>query len=516
MRKIKKNLANKKVDIVLIQETKKVVVITNLVRSMWPSDCFEFMSIDAKGRARGLLCIWNPEQSWSKCRVEGWAGFKCLMKLKTLKLALKQWNGEVFGKVETRLKNVEDEAHALDLLAEERSLLGSEINSRNYLSSILVNGSIIEEPMEIRAKVKAHFMSAQVVEQLEAKFIEEEIRNVIKRCEGNKAPRPDGFNMAFFKKCWGIVKSDVLQFMMDFHQNASFVGGINSSFIALILKSNSPSCLNDYRPISLIGSMYKLLAKVLLDKLKLIMPKIIGEVQSSFLGGRNILDGVLIPNEIVNGWRKSNSKGLVLKLGFEKAYDSINWEFLFSMLLNFGFGDNWVRWIRACVSSAKIFVLVNGSPTSKFSPQRAEWVEVVNIKRILGCFEILSGLKINYHKSVICGIGVDDGLLHEFANRLNCLHQKLPLKYLGMRLGANPGRKSTWKPILDKCMQKLASWKRRLLSFARRLTLIKYVMSSLPIYYLSLFKIPVGVAKEIEKMQSAFLWGGSDLKRKVH
>lgn len=146
----------------------------------------------------------------------------------------------------------------------------------------------------------------------------------------------------------------------------------------------------------------------------------------------------------------------------------------------------------------------------------AEWVEVVNIKRILRCFEILSSLKINYHKSVICGIGVDDGLLHEFANRLNCLHQKLLLKYLGMRLGANPGRKSTWKPVLDKCKQKLASWKRRLFSFARRLTLIKSVKSSLPICYLSLFRIPVGVAKEIEKMQSAFLWGGSDLRRKLH
>lgn len=141
---------------------------------------------------------------------------------------------------------------------------------------------------------------------------------------------------------------------------------------------------------------------------------------------------------------------------------------------------------------------------------------MVTIKHILRCFEILSGLKIDYHKSVIEGIGVEEVLLQSFASRLNCAHQRLPFKYLGLPLGANPGRLSTWKPVLDKFKQKLSTWKRRLLSFAGRLTLIKSVMCNLPIYYLSLLKIPVGVAKAIEKIQANFLWGRSDLRRKVH
>lgn len=85
-----------------------------------------------------------------------------------------------------------------------------------------------------------------------------------------------------------------------------------------------------------------------------------------------------------------------------------------------------------------------------------------------------------------------------------------------MPLGANPGRKSTWSPVLGKLKKRLSTWRRIVLSFPRRLTLIKSVMTNLPIYYLSLFKIPVGMAKEIEKIQSAFLWGRSDLRRKVH
>lgn len=215
---------------------------------------------------------------------------------------------------------------------------------------------------------------------------------------------------------------------------------------------------------------------------------------------------------MIDGWKTSNRKGLVVKLDFEKAYDSVNWEFLFSMLSNFGFGEKRVSWMRTCVTSTKISVLVNGSPTSEFSPQRglrqgdplfnivakglnillcrakelgfikgaevgcngiivshlqftddtilfceADWVEVVNLKRILRCFEVLSGLKINYHKSVICGVGVDDRLMQAFATSFNCLQQKLPLKYLGMPLGANPGRKSTWAPVLDKFKKKLST-----------------------------------------------------------
>ncbi|XP_028052004.1 uncharacterized protein LOC114256537 [Camellia sinensis] len=302
------------------------------------------------------------------------------------------WNVKVFGKVENKLKCIEEEAHALDLLAEDRPLLPTEIlrrkeirgdvwrlskmlewiwlqksrvnwalkgdkntryfhimacsrNSRNSLCFVVVNGTMLEDPMEIKAEVKAHFLKhfsedwkvrpkffghfktiggPQVVEQLEAEFTEEEISSVIKTCNGNKALGPDGFNMAFFKKCWKIVKFDVLHFMREFHQNASLVGGIISSFIVLIPKNDSPSCLEEYRLISLIGSMYKILAKVLSNRMKQVMPKIISEVQSAFLGGRNIMDEILIANEIVDGWKRSNKKGLVLKLDFEKAYDSIN------------------------------------------------------------------------------------------------------------------------------------------------------------------------------------------------
>ncbi|XP_028058453.1 uncharacterized protein LOC114262297 [Camellia sinensis] len=109
-----------------------------------------------------------------------------------------------------------------------------------------------------------------------------------------------------------------------FHQNSKLVLGINSSFVALIPKNDNPSCLSDFRPISLIGSLYKVLTKVLSSRIKPVLPMIISESQSTFIRGRNILDGVLVANEIVNDWKKKQKQGIVLKLDFEKPYDSMN------------------------------------------------------------------------------------------------------------------------------------------------------------------------------------------------
>ncbi|XP_028053421.1 uncharacterized protein LOC114257814 [Camellia sinensis] len=410
---------------------------------------------------------------------------------------------------------------------------------------------------------------------LEAEFSEEEILSAIKSCGGNKALGPDGFNMSFFQKCWHIVKEDVFLFMRDFHQNAKLVRGLNSSFIALIPKNENPASLNEYRPINLVGSMYKILAKILSNRLKQVLPRIISETQSAFMRGRNILDGILIANEIVDGWNKARGCGIVLKLDFHKAYDSVNWEFLFSILFNFGFGPKWMSWMKECVASIRTSVLVNRSPTPKFCPQRglrqgdplspflfiivaetlnillgraknlglikgasvgpsglqithlqfaddtilfceADWAKIVNIKRILRCFEVLSGLRIKFKKSVVYGVGIPDKLGKDLAIRLNCKYQKLPIKYLGLPLGASPSSSRTWLPVIDKCKQKLASWKRRYLSFTGRLTLIKSVLASLPIFYFSIFKMLEIVAKNMESIQSAFLWDDSDLRRKVH
>lgn len=147
---------------------------------------------------------------------------------------------------------------------------------------------------------------------------------------------------------------------------------------------------------------------------------------------------------------------------------------------------------------------------------KAEEQEILNVKRILRCFEVLSGLRINFHKSHVSGVGVQEEVLAAFAEKLHCQSKKLPFMYLGLPLGASPKRKTLWLPVINKFKSKLVSWKRKLLSYGGRLTLIKSVLSSLPVYYLYLFKVPAGVAKLLDKIQARFLWGGSEVRKKLH
>lgn len=116
--------------------------------------------------------------------------------------------------------------------------------------------------------------------------------------------------------------------------------------------------------------MYKILSKVLAARLKITIPIVVGEVQSAFSGGKNIQDGILIANEIVDGWKKSKKQGLVIKLDFEKAFDNLNWKYILRMLNLMGFPRLWIKWMKECLQSAWVSVLVNGSPTKEFQMQK--------------------------------------------------------------------------------------------------------------------------------------------------
>ena len=181
---------------------------------------------------------------------------------------------------------------------------------------------------------------------------------------------PDGLNFKFIKKFWQLFKPDVLRFLDEFHANGALPRGCNASFLALIPKVADPHLLNDYQPISLIGCMYKIAAKLLAKRMKKVLPSIINEAQYAFIEGRHLLHSALIANEVIDEAKRSNKSCLVFKVDYEKAYDSVSWYFLLYMLKRTGFSHKLVKWIEGCMKSASISVLVNGRPTAKFLPQR--------------------------------------------------------------------------------------------------------------------------------------------------
>ncbi len=447
----------------------------------------------------------------------------------------------------------------------------------NYIGGLEVDGIRYEDKEDIKAQARRFYQSLYQESEpwrpladgisfdaigiedrdlLERPFDLEEVVQVLRGLQGDKAPGPDGFTMAFFQKCWRVVESDVMAFFGEFYDYCKFEKSLNATFISLIPKRMNVTNIRDFRPISLIGSMYKLLAKVLANRLARVLDGLVSESQNSFVGGRKTLDSVLIANECLDSRLKSRIPGLICKLDIEKAYDHVNWDCLYFILDRMGFGRRWIRWMRACISTVRFSVLVNGSPTSFFDNSRglrqgdplspmlfllimevlsrmlkmateeghikgfhagqaavprvcishllfaddtilfcdADPKQLLYIRMTLTCFEAVTGLKVNLSKSEMVPVGNVDGL-DELADLLYCCTGCLPLQYLGIPLGASYKFVEVWNPILEKIERRLAGWKKLYLSKGGRLTLLKSTLSSLPTYFLSLFTIPVSVAK---------------------
>ncbi|CAJ2652296.1 unnamed protein product [Trifolium pratense] len=408
---------------------------------------------------------------------------------------------------------------------------------------------------------------------LMAPFSSEEVKEAIWSSDGNKCPGPDGFNFTFLKACWEIIKGDIIDFLHEFYNSAILPKAITASFLSLIPKKDHLQTLSDYRPISLVYSLYKILSKVLAARLKKVLGKVISTVQSAFLPNRQILDGVLVVNELIDLTKRKKDKCLLFKVDFERAYDTVNWHFLDYMMVRMGFAEGWRRWIHACVCQSSKSVLVNGNPTEEFSVGKGlrqgdpmspflflivaeglsglmnkavgsgsfhgykvnnnlmfhtlqfaddtiivgegNWDNLWTIKTVLRSFELVSGLKVNFFKSKLYGINLDDSFLRASSSFLHCGVDSIPFRFLGIPVGANPRRKATWLPIIDSMKKRLGVWNSRLLSIRGRVTLINSVLSSLPLYFFSFFKAPVCVLKEMVSIQRNFLWGGGMDRSKI-
>ena len=347
---------------------------------------------------------------------------------------------------------------------------------------------------------------------------------------------------------------------------------INVTWVTLIPKKKVAVEVKDYRPISMVGSVYKVIAKTLSKRIRELLPTLIGETQTALVRGRQILDGALIANEVVNWLKRRKKAGVLLKLDFEKAYDTISWRSVDSVLKEMGFGEKWRKWIDSCISTPKISILFNGNPCKPFKTGRglrqgdplspflfvlvAEVLNrlmikaasmglyqglqvggnretlthlqfaddtllfcepnelyLQNIKRVLLSFQTFSSLAVNYSKSGLLVLGKNEEWANRVASHLECQLVKLPVTYLGVPLAANMRRRSSWQCVIDKIQNRLNTWKGTCISRAGRVVLIKAVLRSLRLYYSSLFKIPKKVAQEINSIQRRFLWSGKKQSR---
>ncbi|GJX04072.1 RNA-directed DNA polymerase, eukaryota [Tanacetum coccineum] len=176
---------------------------------------------------------------------------------------------------------------------------------------------------------------------------------------------------------------------------------------------------------------------------------------------------------------------ILAKVDFEMNFDSVNWNFLHDIMRQMGFGEKWRKWIDACLSSAFISVMVNGSPSKEFKMERG-----LRQGDPLSLFLFPSGLKVNLCKSRLFRIGIPNIEVQEVASLLGCIHDSLPFAYPGLLVGKKMRFCDRWNDVINHFRERLSAWKARALSIGGRLTLVKSILGSLPIYYLSLFKAP--------------------------
>lgn len=213
-------------------------------------------------------------------------------------------------------------------------------------------------------------LSSIEVQPLEKPLNIDEVETALQESDSNKSSGPDGFNAGWVKTMWPLICNKVMEFFHKLYSDCLIPRGVNSSFIVLIPKITNPDSFNHFRPISLINSSLRLLLKVLANRLKKCLGKVISVKQSAFLKGRNISDSILMVNEVIHAMRTYRTDGLILNLDFSKAYDSIDWSCLLAVLRCIKLGDKWIRWIEAILLSTRMSILVNGSPTAEFSLSR--------------------------------------------------------------------------------------------------------------------------------------------------
>ena len=163
---------------------------------------------------------------------------------------------------------------------------------------------------------------------LQRPFEEMEIKTALFECDGNKAPGPDDFLLALFQTQWEVVKKDLMKVFQEFYDTGIINGTVNETYICLLPKKTNSSKIWDFRLISLVTSLYKIIAKVLSRRMREVLGDTISESQGAFVLGRQILDVALIANEVVEDYKSLRKSGFIFKIDFEKAYDHVEWPFL--------------------------------------------------------------------------------------------------------------------------------------------------------------------------------------------
>ncbi|XP_056846710.1 uncharacterized protein LOC130497708 [Raphanus sativus] len=303
-------------------------------------------------------------------------------------------------------------------------------------------------------------------ESLTAPVTEWEIKLALFAMHPEKAPGPDGMTALFYQKFWDIVKDDLTLMVNKFLTEGIMPNGLNETNICLIPKTTKPNEMTQFRPISLCNVSYKIISKVLCQRLKKVLPGLISETQSAFVAGRQISDNIMIAQEMFHALRTKPSgrnKKMAIKTDMSKAYDRMEWSFIEAVMRKMGFSETWITWIMRCITSR-----INATTRQE-------------IKDVLG-------------------IQNDGGMG----------------TYLGIPEDISGSKCKLFAFLKDKLMHRVNGWTGRWLSKGGKEVLIKSILLALPTYVMSTFILPLEICENIASAIAQFWWSSNPPKRGIH
>ncbi|KAA3470265.1 reverse transcriptase [Gossypium australe] len=417
-------------------------------------------------------------------------------------------------------------------------------------------------------------VTASMNEALLKQFTEDEICQAVKEMPPLKAPRVDGFAAIFFQNYWHIIGTDISNYCLAILNGQLEFEDINRTRIVLIPKVDKPNNMSQFRPISLCNVLYKIIAKVLVNRMSEMIDDCINEAQGAFIPGRLISDNVLIAYEILHSlkMKKRGKKGnFALKLDMSKAYDRVERDFLAGMMNLLGFHNDWIVLIMRCVYSVSYSISLNGLNSEWFSPSRglrqgdplspylflicAEGFATLledakqrgimegapigrgrvsinhlrlhsfwdatregarTVQEVINEYERNAGQRVNYDKSLIYfGANVGNTVKEELTTLLGVRLESSLEKYLGLPVMV--GRRKMWafNMFIDRFRKRVEGWSLRYLSMGGKEVFIKSVLQATPIYAMQCFLFPKTLCNKLEIIMNRFWWANNKSLRGI-
>ncbi|CAJ2637965.1 unnamed protein product [Trifolium pratense] len=416
--------------------------------------------------------------------------------------------------------------------------------AKNYFNALFKNISGIHVPV-------LNHIQQRVTEEdnhlLMAPMTKIELQQALFQMHPDKSPGPDGFNPAFYQRFWEHCGDDIFVAASSWLDRGYFPSSLNETNICLIPKCDNPTLMKDLRHISLCNVLYKIVSKVLANRLKFCLDKCVSQEQSAFVEGRSILDNALISIEVIHAMKRKTRgyRGeLALKIDISKAYDKVDWGFL-RVLMNFDKdgpitlrrglrqGDSLSPYLFILVAEGLTALIhqavrkgdIHGVRICRGAPEvshllfaddcflfcRANVAEVTQLLSILHTYEQASGQKINLSKSeVFISRNMSQTAQADLVGILGVRHVLGTSIYLGLPSMVGRNKKTIFSYIKDRIWKRINSWRGRALSKAGKEIMIKLVLQAIPAYVMSMFILPSSFIDDIEKMINAFWWGGGN------